>query len=165
MTPLGQEIVLRAVGTALAALSVAFAGYMLAQGGGAVRVNGMEHLAIFAQPRGTAPAATGLVLPSLTEVDRSPDLMATGSVGGADRPARPRPVEVVAARSDRVWLRVDGAIRAAAPGDDVPRVGHIGSIVSRDGGWALLDDKGATLLTVAKRSNGASLFARKRIFE
>ena len=55
MTLLGQEIVLRAVGTALAGLSVAFAGYMLAQGGGAVRVNGMEHLAIFAQPRGTAP--------------------------------------------------------------------------------------------------------------
>ncbi len=166
MTPLGQEIALRAVGTALAGLSVAFAGYMLAQGGGTVRVNGMEHLAIFAQPRGTAPAATALVLPSLTESDRPFDLTATGSVGGAAQPAAlPRPVEVIAARADRVWLRVDGAIRAAAPGDDVPRVGHIASIVPRDGGWALLDDKGATLLTVANRSNGASLFARKRIFE
>jgi hypothetical protein len=166
MTPLGQEIFLRAVGTALAGLSVAFAGYMLAQGGGTVRVTGIEHLAIFAQPRGTAAAATAIVLPSLTDADRPLDLTVTGSVGGVDRPtAPPRPAEIVAARADRVWLRVDGAIRAAAPGDDVPRVGHIGSIVSRDGGWALLDDKGATLLTVAKRSNGASLFARKRIFE
>ena len=64
-----------------------------------------------------------------------------------------------------MWLRLDGAIRAAAPGDDVPRVGHIAAIVPRDGGWALLDNKGGTLLTVAKRANGASLFARKRIFE
>ena len=44
----GPEIALRAVGTALAGLSIAFAGYMLAYGGGKVRVNGMEHLAIFA---------------------------------------------------------------------------------------------------------------------
>ena len=55
MIPFGQEIALRAVGTALAGLSVAFAGYMLAYGGGTIRVNGMEHLAIFAQPRGALP--------------------------------------------------------------------------------------------------------------
>jgi hypothetical protein len=166
MMPVGQEIALRAVGTALAGLSVAFAGYMLAQGGGRIRVNGMEHLAIFAQPRGAPSAEKPLVLPPLTELDRPVDLTTTGSVDGGVRPAAaPRPVEIVAARADRVWLRIDGAIRAAAPGDDVPRVGHIASIVPRDGGWALVDDKGATLLSVAKRENGASLFARKRIFE
>ena len=166
MMPLGQEIALRAVGTALAGLSVAFAGYMLAQGGGRIRVNGMEHLAIFAQPRGAPSAEKPLVLPPLTELDTPVDLTTTGSVDGGVRPAAaPRPVEIVAARADRVWLRIDGAIRAAAPGDDVPRVGHIASIVPRDGGWALVDDKGATLLSVAKRENGASLFARKRIFE
>ena len=44
-------------------------------------------------------------------------------------------------------------------------VGRIGAIVARDGGWALLDDKGATLLAVTKGANGAALFARKRIFE
>ena len=48
----GPEIWLRAVGTALAGVSIAFAGYMLAYGGGKVRVNGIDHLAIFAQPRG-----------------------------------------------------------------------------------------------------------------
>jgi hypothetical protein len=133
MTPLGQEIALRAVGTALAG----------------------------------APAADKpLVLPPLTELDRPVDLTTTGSVDDGVRPAAPpRPVEIIAARADRVWLRIDGAIRAAAPGDDVPRVGHIASIVPRDGGWALVDDNGATLLTLAKRANGATLFARKRIFE
>ena len=60
MKPAGQEIVTRAVGTALASLSVAFAGYMLANGGGMIRVNGMEHLAIFAQPRGTDPQQKAL---------------------------------------------------------------------------------------------------------
>jgi hypothetical protein len=165
MMPLGQEIALRAVGTALAGLSVAFAGYMLAQGGERIRVNGMEHLAIFAQPRGAA-AEKSLVLPPLTELERPVDLTTTGSVDGGVRPAAPpRPVEIIAARADRVWLRIDGAIRSATAGDDVPRVGHIASIVPRDGGWALVDDKGATLLSVAKRENGASLFARKRIFE
>ncbi|MBV8441378.1 MAG: hypothetical protein JO312_12610 [Hyphomicrobiales bacterium] len=165
MTPLGQEIALRAVGTALAGFSIAFAGYMLDQGGGRIRVNGMEHLAIFAQPRGTAPAARALVLPPLTQLDAPVDLTTTGSVDGVRPAATRRPVEIIAARADRVWLRIDGAIRAAVPGDDVPRVGHIASIVPRDGGWALLDDRGATLLTVAKQGNGASLFARKRIFE
>ncbi len=126
----------------------------------------MEHLAIFAQPRGTAPAAKALVLPPLTQLDTPVDLTTTSSVDGSVRPATPpRPVEIIAARADRVWLRIDGAIRAAVPGDDIPRVGRIASIVPRDGGWALLDDRGATLLTVAKRGNGASLFTRKRIFE
>ena len=76
-----------------------------------------------------------------------------------------RPVEIVAARADRVWLKIDGAIRAAAPGDSVAGVGRIGAIVARDGGWVLLDDKGATLLTLARGANGASLFTRKMIFE
>jgi len=84
----------------------------------------------------------------------------------ASNPARgPRPAEIVAARADRVWLRIDGALRSAAPGDSVPGVGRIGAIVARDGGWVLLDDKGAQLLTVAKGANGAALFTRRKIFE
>src|SRR5271165_422994 len=162
--PMSPEIALRAFGTALAGLSVAFAGYMLAQGGGRVRVNGMEHLAIFAQPRGAASAASSLILPSLTEPAKPLDMSATGSFDASRPRARP-PVEVLAARADRVWLRIDGVIRAASPGESVPGVGHIASIVPRDGGWALLDDKGATLLTLPKRANGAALFSRKRIFD
>lgn len=164
MTLPGHEIAIRAIGTALAGLSVAFAGYMLANGGGRIRVNGMEHLAIFAQPRGAAQPVKSPVLPSLTEPTWPVDMAPTGSLDGGAKPT-PAPVEIVAARADRVWLRIDGAIRAAAPGDDVPRVGHIAAIVPRDGGWALLDDKGGALLTVVKRANGVSMFARKRIFE
>ena len=47
----------------------------------------------------------------------------------------------------------------------MPGVGRIGAIVQRDGGWALVDDKGTTLLTVAKEANGAELFSRNLIFE
>jgi hypothetical protein len=65
MVPFGHEIAIRALGTALAGLSVVFAGYMLTQGGGRIRVNGMEHLAIFAQPRGTPSGMSRLVLPTL----------------------------------------------------------------------------------------------------
>ena len=51
-----HETVIRAVGMALASTSAAFAIYMLAYGAGKTRINGMEHLAIFAQPRGPGGA-------------------------------------------------------------------------------------------------------------
>ena len=161
----GQEIATRAVGTALAGMSIAFAVYMLAYGGGKTRINGLEHLAIFAQPRGGAPPAGGPAAP--TAGGGALDMATTGSLAASrGKPAlTPRPVEIIAARADRVWLRIDGALRSAVPGDSVPGVGHIGAIVARDGGWVLLDDKGAVLLAVTKGANGASLFARERIFE
>src|SRR5271167_485695 len=166
MSP-GHEIAIRAVGTALAGMSMAFAVYMLAYGGGKTRVNGLEHLAIFAQPRGTAggaPPADGL--PPIAH-GAAVDMATTGSfaASGGKAALEPRPVEIVAARADRVWLRIDGALRSAVPGDSVSGVGRIGAIVARDGGWVLLDDKGAALLAVTKGANGAALFARKRIFE
>jgi hypothetical protein len=165
----GQEIAIRAVGTALAGMSIAFAVYMLAYGGGKTRINGLEHLAIFAQPRGSAsgaPAAEGPALPAANG-GGAVDMATTGSfaASAAKTALESRPIEIVAARADRVWLRIDGALRSAVPGDTVPGVGRIGAIVARDGGWALLDDKGAALLAVTKGANGAALFARKRIFE
>lgn len=161
----GHEVVIRALGSALAGLSMAFAIYMLAYGGGKTRIYGMEHLAIFAQPRGE----DGVVRrPIPLPVDGVPpvDMAATGSVAPADAIApRVRPVEIVAAQADRVWLRIDGAIRMAAPGDVVEGLGRIGAIAPRAGGWVLLDDKGAELLSVTKGANGASLFTRRKIFE
>ena len=160
-----HEIVIRALGTAMAGLSMAFAIYMLAYGAGKTRINGMEHLAIFAQPRGPGGVVGGPVSPP--EASPQVDMAATGSLAAPAGKAAldARPVEIVAAQADRVWLKIGGAIRAAAPGDSVAGLGRIGSIVARDGGWVLLDDKGAELLTVAKGANGASLFARKKIFE
>ncbi len=165
----GQEIAVRTVGTALAGLSIAFAVYMVAYGGGKTRVNGMEYLGIFAQPRGPTRAAPAVEAPPPPPVASTPviDTATTGSLAASsgDAAQDARPAEIVAARADRVWLKIDGAIRAAAPGDNVAGVGRIGAIVARNGGWVLLDDKGATLLSVAKDANGASLFTRKMIFE
>ncbi len=162
----GHEVVIRAVGTALAGLSMAFAIYMLAYGAGRTRINGMEHLAIFAQPRGDGGLVRGPTSRP-TAVAPQVDMAATGSLaasaGKAESPVRP--VEIVAAQADRVWLKIDGAILAAAPGDSVAGLGRIGAIVARDGGWVLFDDKGAQLLTVAKGANGAALFTRRKIFE
>ncbi len=160
-----QEVVIRAIGMALASLSMGFAVYMLAYGGGRTRIYGLEHLAIFAQPRGAEGGARGAAPPA--DGAAAVDMSATGSLADSARKAEShvRPVEIIGADADRVWLRVDGAIRAAGPGDSVAGLGRIGAIVARDGGWVLLDDKGAQLLTVAKGANGAALFTRRKIFE
>jgi hypothetical protein len=158
----GPEIWFRAIGTALAGASLAFAGYMLAYGGGKVRVNGTDHLAIFAQPRGptTAGVTEIAALRGVEPLGKSAGLPDRG----ADAPA-PRPARIVAARPDRVWLMIGGVIRSASPNDDVPGIGRISAIVRRNDGWALLDDRGTTLLTVANDANGAQLFSRRLIFE
>jgi hypothetical protein len=107
----GQEIAIRALGTALAGLSLATAIHMLAYSG-AKRVNGAEYVAISAELRGQT-VETSPVKPPATPVI---DIATTGSLPAAGKPAlHPRPAEIVAARADRVWLRIDGAIRAAAP--------------------------------------------------
>jgi hypothetical protein len=160
-----HETVIRAVGMALASLSAAFAMYMLAYGAGKTRINGMEHLAIFAQPRGPGGAVRDPT-PS-ADAATSVDMEATGSVAASAGQAAvgARPVEIVAAEADRVWLKIDGAIRMAEPGENVAGLGRIGAIVARNGGWVLVDDQGKNLLGVAKGANGASLFTRRRIFE
>lgn len=161
-----HEIALRAIGTALAGLSGAFAIYMLAYAEGKTRVNGVEYLRIFAQPRGSAGARLAASTETPLASDKPVDLTATGSLPPPPIEAAPRPqIEIVAARVDRVWLKIDHAIRAAAPGEAVPGLGRIGAIVPRDGGWIVLDDKGAPLLSVAKGANGASMFSRNKIFE
>src|SRR5258708_22607710 len=94
----GNETVIRAVGMALASLSAAFAMYMLAYGAGKTRINGMEHLAIFAQPRGPGGAVRGPTPPE-TDGSTAVDMAATGSVAAsaAQAAAGPRPVDVRAA--------------------------------------------------------------------
>jgi hypothetical protein len=162
MTFRGGDVALRAIGATLAAVSIAFAGYMLTHGDGKVRVLGMEYLAIFARPRGPAIIASQPPPAGVTAVD----MAATGSV--AEPLARPRPPprpEIVAACSHRGWVRMDGKIVAIAPGEDVPGLGRIGAILRRGGGWAVLDDQGVTLLTLPGPANGAALFSRRLIFD
>jgi hypothetical protein len=161
-----HETVIRAVGMALASLSAAFAMYMLAYGAGKTRINGMEHLAIFAQPRGPGGAVRDSAPPS-ADAPAAIDMAATGSLAASTGQTAPTPrqVEIVAAEADHVWLKIDGEIRMAAPGETVAGLGRIGAIVARNDGWFVLDDKGAELLAVSKSANGASLFTRRRIFE
>jgi len=160
-----HETVIRAIGMALASLSMGFAMYMLVYGGGKTRINGMDHLAIFAQPRGPGNVVSNAAPPA--EVSKPVDMEATGSLARSMGQAAPtpQPVEIVGAQADRVWLKIDGVIRMAAPGDTVEGLGRIGAIVARNDGWAVLDDKGKELLVVSKGANGASLFTRRRIFE
>ena len=77
-----HETVIRAVGMALASLSAAFAMYMLAYGAGKTRINGMEHLAIFAQPRGPGGAVRGPAPPS-ADASTAVDMAATGSLAAS----------------------------------------------------------------------------------
>ena len=164
ITAPGFEIWLRAVGTALAGASILFAGYMVAFGEGKIRVNGMEHLAIFAQPRGQQPSDVAAIarLPN----DKPLDETRVSSVRRVKESApTPQPARIVAVRDDRVWLLIGGSIRSAAPHDEVPGVGRIGAIIQREGGWDFVDDTGKTLLTMAKEANGAPLFSHQMIVE
>jgi len=169
MIPSGPDVALRAIGVALASVSIAFACETLLYGDGKVHVTGMEHLAIFAQPRGAAivaappPAAPAPPpSPSRTGVD----MATTGSLAEADvSPAHPLRPEIVAARADRVWLRIEGKIVAATPGDTIAGLGRIGGIVLHDAVWTVIDDKGAPLLTLPARANAAALFSKKLIFD
>ena len=84
-----HETVIRAVGMALASTSAAFAIYMLAYGAGKTRINGMEHLAIFAQPRGPAGAVRDSAPPSAGDASVV-DMSATGSLAASGVKGRRR---------------------------------------------------------------------------
>ena len=140
---------------------------MVALGDHQPRINGMQYLAIFAQPRGAGRAAESAALkppPPVAAVDPTP----TGSI----RPPAPRaapanaPAEIVTADRARAWVKIDGTIRAAAPGDALPGLGRIDAIVERDGRWILLDDAGKELAAGAKgQGNATAAFSRPLIFD
>ena len=125
---------------ATAASAVAFAGYMTLGGGDhPPLINGMEHLAIFAQPN------HGVKHGDTTSVDASPV--------GALPPEVKAHVEgysLVGAQKDFAWLREGNHIFSVHTGDTVPRLGRITSIEQRDGRWTLLDDKGNQLIAATK---------------
>jgi hypothetical protein len=162
MIPAGPDVALRAVGLALASVSIAFAGHMLLFGDGKVHVLGMEHLAIFAMPRGPTTVVAAPPPPPKDVVDMA---MVGALVETAPVPAPPSKPEIVAARPDRVWILSEGKIVAAAPGDEVAGLGRIGAIVRREGAWAVLDGDGGVLLTLTSGANGVTLFKKTRIFD
>ncbi len=143
---------------ATAAGAVGFAGYMTLHGPATPRINGVEYLAIFAQPsHRLAEAPT-------PEVDMAP----TGALPAPPARTDAGGYALVGAKKSYAWLREDTRIFAVRPGDDVPRLGHIASIARRGDRWALLDEKGVALIVsgVSEVAPGADgRFDRKLVFK
>jgi len=146
-------------GVATAAGAVAFAGYMTMGGAHPPLINGMQYLDIFAQPSRGVPARAV----AQGDIDMSPvgalGPRASGEVAG---------YALVGAQARFAWLREGNRIFAVRPGDDVPRLGHIGAIERRDGRWALIDENGATLIESALAELAPSpggKFDKRMIFE
>jgi hypothetical protein len=110
----GQEIAIRAVGTALAGLSLAAAVQVLAYGGANTRVDSAERAAIFADMRGHRVEASPLEPPATPVID----MATTGSLPAAGKPAlHSRPAEMVAAKGTTllaVAASANGGRRQAA---------------------------------------------------
>lgn len=150
-TSLG-DIALVGAGVTMAVGSVVFAGAMLLGGNHEPRVNGLQYLAIFAQPRGSSRPALAESPPTATTnrrvADDALDMAPTGSIArsavagsiGAEG------YRIVAAEPGMAWLSDGAEIRVIKPGEVAPGLGRVASIVKRDGRWALIDESGATLL-------------------
>ena len=113
---------------------VGFACYMTMSGEHPPLINGMQYLAIYAQP--SHPHRAGLDMNPLGSIPSD----AKSSVSG---------YQIVGAEAHFAWLREGDHIFAVRPGDDVPRLGKIGGVEQRDGRWTLLDEKGTVLLVSA----------------
>jgi hypothetical protein len=121
--------------------AVTFAGYMTMRGGQTPLINGMQYLAIFAQPSHPAPdAPRTLDMNPVGAIPRDTKDDAKILAGG---------YALVGAKPTYAWLRQGNRIFAVRPGDDVPSLGHVAGIEQRDGRWTLVDDKGATLIVSA----------------
>jgi hypothetical protein len=81
----GQEIAIRALGTALAGLLLASAVHMLAYGGVKTRVSNAEYLAIVAEPRQQAGVASPVKPPATPVIDMATTLPPAGSRSAAAR--------------------------------------------------------------------------------
>ncbi len=129
------DLALIAATIAVAVAAVAFAAYMTWSQRREPLINGLQYLAIFAQPSRSGRAEPGAKL----------DMAPLGAIG---REAKESVAgyALVGAQPRFAWLREGNRIFAVRPGDDVPRLGHVAAIESRDGRWALTDENGATLI-------------------
>jgi hypothetical protein len=141
--------------------AVGFAGYMMFAGDHEPHINGMEYLAIFAQP--TRHAVRGADKPDATKVDDSP----VGSIPPRDIKDNVAGYWLVGAQAQFAWLREGNRIFSVRPGDEVPRLGRVAAIEQRDGRWTLVDSKGAALIVSGQPELSASAggrFDKRMIF-
>ena len=143
--------------------SAAFAGFMLMQGDHKPQVNGMEYLAIFAQPKGGAnsraadpePAPAAEETPAAPEVAAAPPAAVDPAPLGAIDPCRrtaPPDFELVAAGVDHAWVRSGARILSVKPGDTIPDIGKVSAIAWLDGHWTLIGDDGRPLLASSSKA-------------
>ncbi len=141
------------VGAAVVAAigSVAFAGVMLARGDQKPGVNGMQYLAIFAQPRGAPkpPSAEPPPNPAVPMPVGELDMTPIGSIPPLG-PEQAGELALVAAQPGVAWLREGAKIVAVRPGDEAPGLGRVARIVVRDGRWILIGESGSALLSSVK---------------
>jgi hypothetical protein len=168
------DAALVSAGVAAAGGSIAFAGLMLAGGGGQPRINGLEYLAIFAQPNGSPrpdPVSAALFEPAPRVAEQAIDASPTGSINRAETiaPLSDDGFHIVGGRSDLIWMRRGQTITAVRPGDFVAGLGLVGSIARRGGSWVLLDPAGAPLpvngAAGASRPGPPSRLSKSLIFD
>jgi hypothetical protein len=162
-------------GMAIAGASIAFASYMLVQPNRKPRINGMEYLAIFAQPKDSSrPAAgstAGRVAPQRRIAERKVDPTPTGSIARDIRSPRvtDESFHIIGGQAGLVWLRKEETILAVRAGDVVAGLGRIGAITRRDGRWVLLDGNGVPLSTTDDTApageDPGERFSRSLIFD
>lgn len=139
--------------------AVTFAGYMTMRGGQTPLINGMQYLAIFAQPSHPAHGEDAAT-------PRSLDMNPVGAIPPQAK-VEADGYALVGAKPTYAWLREGNRIFAVRPGDDVPRLGHVAAIEQRDGRWTLVDDKGASLIVSAFADlapSQGSRFSKRMIF-
>ncbi len=173
----GKVVDMALIGSSLAAAagSVAFAGFMLMQGDHPPNVNGLQYLAIFAQPKGalksdgTSAASTAAIssaapAQSLPAASAPPlDMSPVGAIGASPG------YELVSAQAGLAWVRAGGRIFPVRPGDELPGLGLVRAVAWGDGRWTVIGDDGAPLLTSgppapAKDGSGKAPFSRMMIF-
>ena len=157
-------------GVATATAAVTFAGVMLMQGDHAPNINGMQYLAVFAQPskalRPTEPTTTlSTAAAAAREPQATVDMAPVGAISA--RPAPHPDYDLISAGMDRAWVRDGDRIFAVHIGDNVPNLGKIEDIVWTDGHWALIGANKVTLLAsgeaAAPKKNGGGTFQQKKM--
>ena len=146
-------------GVLTAASADGFAGYVMLAGDHQTHVNGMEYLAIFAQP---SHGVRGAGEKDAAWLDERP-------VGAIRREVKDNVSGywLVGAQPQFAWLREGNRIFSVHPGEEVPRLGRVAGIVERDGRWTLVDDKGAELIVSTRTELPASeggRFDKRMIF-
>ena len=168
------DVALVGTGVVAAVGSAAFAGFMLMQGDHKPNINGMEYLAIFAQPSAGAkfpspgapatPGSASTVVASAPAPPPSPaiDTAPLGAIEPASRSAPPE-YELVAAGFDHAWVRSGARIISVKPGDTLPELGRVSAIAWNEGRWTLLGEDGKPLLAEGT-ATGKAVFAKPLIF-